>query len=103
MDNKIRPIYGLTEAQMVNVYRDVNKYYIIEDILDYIDDNNVIDPSEDHKVDLDYIANCYVLKAMKSIPSEDTIKMVTDQWFKRNASKFKTLHGKLVVAGAPHD
>lgn len=102
MANKIRPIYGLTEAQMVYVYRAVNKYYIIEDILDYIDDNNIIDPSEDHKVDLDYIANCYVLKAMKSIPTEETIKMVTDQWFKTNAWKFKTFKGKLVTGG-PND
>lgn len=102
MANKIRPIYGLTEAQMVDVYRDVNKYYIIEDILDYIDDNNIIDPSEDHKVDLDYIANCYVLKATKSIPSEETIKVVVDHWFKTNSWKFKTFKGKLVTGGS-HD
>lgn len=102
MANKIRPIYGLIESQMVDVYRAVNKYYIIEDILDYIDDNNIIDPSEDHKVDLDYIANCYILKATKSIPSEDTIKMVVDRWFKTNAWKFKTFKGKLVT-GSSHD
>ena len=100
--NKIRPIYGLTEAQMVDVYRTVKKYYIIEDILDYIDDNNIIDPSEDHKVDLDYIANCYIFKATTSIPSEDTIKMVVDHWFKTNAWKFKTFKGKLVTGGQ-HD
>ena len=92
MEKYVRKLYGLTVEKMEKVFREVQRAYYIDDMVDYIITNEIISETEIIKVDLNFIVDKYISRQETGIAQifvmEDTIR----EYFEENIEKFSTLN-----------
>lgn len=87
----LRKVYDLTVEQMERVFREVQRAYYIEDIVDYIIEGEIIDERELYKVDLDYIVDKYISRMEAGIGQIYVLEDTINEYFENNKHKFGTL------------
>lgn len=92
MEKYVRKLFGLTVDKMEKVYREVQRAYYIDDIVEYIVEGNIIDEKEIIKVDLDYIVDKYISRQETGIAQILVMEDTITEYFETNKSKFSTLN-----------